>query len=263
MHVNQEPNLNIQYFIFCWPGWENAAETLADELMALECDVKVLASGGFSDRTYWVELDPNAYFGDQFLEATERFSGDVLVHIQADASIRDLLGFVKKIEMVFRNPLIGIWAPSVDYTSWTTEVSALSTGLNDYFNLSEELRPVLNTDCTCWALNRSVINAINHSSLKNSHFGWGVDLAACAEAYLQGLVVVRDSSLLVDHPRGTGYSESLASDEFNVYLSSMPPQTRGVVNLLRLVTQELSARESKRIGKRILGKMTRHLKVSR
>jgi hypothetical protein len=243
------PSLTFDYVVFCWPGWERNATGLARSIGELGRAVTVLGSGSTSTEVPWVTLSNDAYFGDQFRAAIGRFDADVLVHIQADATIDDVSGFVSRVEEAFRNERIGIWAPDVDHTFWRTQRVGLGTRSNSALQLRPSERLVVNTDCTCWALRASVIEGFRSLNLSQAHYGWGLDFTGAALAYLDDLLVVRDLGILVTQPMGTGYALDEAATEFEHLLAAMPTEIRGMVNLLRRAAEANNQQEKRLVGR--------------
>ena len=86
--------------------------------------------------------------------------------------------------------------------------------------LRDSLYHINNTDCTCWFISPDV-----HPTLSNipyfdiTNFGWGIDMICAKEAYKTGLHVVRDYSVMIDQPSGTGYHKAEARDQMKALLA--------------------------------------------
>lgn len=243
--------MRIQVFVFAWQGQWSNARALEAVAQKSGIDLRVIASGDPGFGTNWVVLDKDAHFGDQFREALKLFDGDVLLHIQADVMVPDMPRLVLRAQEQFANPRIGIWAPDVKYTTWTSSRSSLGTRLAAENDLDPRLEPVINTDCLCWALRGSVADALRSTPLTISHYGWGLDLAAAALCHLQNMIVVRDCFMRVSHPRGTGYAAEAAAEECHRYFASLTPELQGAINLLRLSSQALASRDEDRLLPRV------------
>src|SRR2546423_15507730 len=76
-------------FIFNWKHqFENAVRT-QDELRKHFDNVVVINSDDHHSRDGWIDIGDACYFKAQFFKALELFDGDVLFHVQADASYSD------------------------------------------------------------------------------------------------------------------------------------------------------------------------------
>jgi len=231
-----------QFFIFAWPGYFEAAAQLEIALQQRECNVAVIASGAPRDKKNWIHLSEDAFFGEQFLECLSRFNGDVLVHIQADAGIRDFDIFLSRLELGHSHPDVGIWAPDVDYTFYKTPIVRRNLSNFDQRNLDSSTFQVLNTDCTCWSLTRPVVRALRDLGITESHFGWGWDSVAAAISDDLGLLVIRDTSVNIRHPRGTNYNSQLAEIEFQSLISATPQQIQVTLKEHSAIVQDRYSR---------------------
>jgi len=234
--------MQYQFFIFAWPGYFEAAARLEIALQQRGCHVTVVASGAPRDNQNWIHLSEDAYFGEQFLECLSRFDGDVLVHIQADAGIPDFDIFLNRLKLGHSHPNIGIWAPDVDYTFYQTRLVRRDFANLDQRNLDPRILPVLNTDCTCWSLAVPVVQALRDLGITESHFGWGWDSVAAAISDDLGLLVIRDSSIKIRHPRGTNYNSQLAEIEFQNLISAVPQQIQETLKEHSATVQERYSR---------------------
>lgn len=225
--------MHFQFFVFAWPGWAHAAEKLEMSLVDRGEDVHVIASGIPEAPERWLSLTDDAYFGEQFVTALRNFKGDVLVHIQADASITDMDRFLHRLRTAYALCDPGVWAPDVDYTFYRTELVIAPSGFTSgkANNLDPAVVEVLNTDCTCWSLNSVVASALKDYAREDWNLGWGWDTLASAISWSMGLQVLRDLSVQVQHPRGTGYNAQVAEREFDRVRESLPSGVKQLVSL--------------------------------
>lgn len=225
--------MHFQFFIFAWPGHALKARDLESNLVARGEDVQVIASGIDDSPERWLKLSNDAYFGDQFVSALDRFDGDVLVHVQADGSITDLDYFLQRLRYAHTILRPGVWAPDVDYTFYRTDFVLAPTG--DNVSVEEALDPsiveVVNTDCTCWSLSSAVVQDLRGFVRPDWKLGWGWDTLAAATSSSLGLRVLRDLSVKVRHPRGTGYNTEQAAGEFDRVKATLSPEMRQLVRL--------------------------------
>ena len=125
----------------------------------------------------------------------------------------------------------GIYAPNVDYT-WH---DSLKTDVPGVVFDEESIRLVGCPDCTCWFIDRSVVDAFRASKIDMTPYkmGWGWDLIFPAISYMLGRPVLRDYSHTIDHPPGTGYNKNQAEYEMNVLFQRMPIEIRDMANMVK------------------------------
>jgi len=232
--------MHFQFFVFAWPGYLEAAEAIESELKNHGQEVWVIASGLENGPQRWLKLSDDAYFGTQFQLALSRFTGDVLVHIQADAHIRDYGHFLDRLRESHMRFAPGVWAPDVNYSFYQTRLVLWPTQghMGSSSQHDPDIVPVLNTDCTCWSLTAAVADSLRGFASPHWNLGWGWDTLASALSWSMGLQVLRDLSVVVDHPRGTGYNSQTAEDEFREVKSSLPSELRHTVLLQEAIVLE-------------------------
>ena len=229
--------MQMRFFVFAWPGYLEAARRLEQRLVDRGRHVSVIASGLDNAPDHWSKLSNDSYFGDQFALCLRMFVGDVLVHIQADATIDDLDEFLRRLEHAHSEYSPGVWAPDVDYTFYATRLVTLDRelGFDGSFEHDSDLVQVLNTDCTCWSISAIVVEDLLRFTRSDWRYGWGWDHLAAAISLSRGLPVVRDLSIRVLHRRGTGYSAMQAAVEFERVKSDLPPTLKSIVALQEAV----------------------------
>lgn len=167
------------------------------------------------------------YYGGKCAKALEFNTADIHLQIQADASCADWAGLVRRCRTVHTEiPAVGVWAPEVDYTFWHSSSVTLSRWKTG------ELRVVAQTDSIVWSLSRQVVSRLRVLDFTANTFGWGIDWAAVAYALSHGLLAVRDPSVQVHHPRGTGYDSDLAARQMQLFLEQLTPQEGAVQTAL-------------------------------
>tara|TARA_B110001454_G_C12318565_1_gene266793 strand:+ start:143 stop:460 length:318 start_codon:yes stop_codon:yes gene_type:complete len=82
-------SLKIIPFIFNWKHqFENTKRT-ERQLQVISSEVLVINSDPDITKDHWVDVGDETYFTQKFFKATELFDGDILFHLQADASYHD------------------------------------------------------------------------------------------------------------------------------------------------------------------------------
>ena len=231
--VTHCPSLAFQFFVFVWPGQLERGIELEQLLLAEGEEAIVIASGVPEGPNRWVHLSDDAYFGTQFARCLQMADCDVLVHIQADATIADMPKFIGRMKSAFSRGDIAIWSPDVDYTFYRTSLVRAPSrrSCESGHPLPKHLVPVLNTDCTCWALRSDVVAPLRRYCRPDWNLGWGWDSLAAAIAWTGGSLVVRDVGIVVSHPRGTGYDSAKAETEFVQVKSDLPASISAYINV--------------------------------
>lgn len=160
-----------------------------------------------------IQLDDRYYYGGQFHTAINSVPpGKILACIVGDVSPdADWAGLATRAVAAFNRGDIGVYAPNVYYTYWTSRGA----------HIADELFDVQNTDCTCWFLHPSLVERfrpLDYFSLSN--FGWGIDKIFCGGARAAGLHVARDYSMMVTQPKGTAYSEREANIQMQALMAA-------------------------------------------
>jgi hypothetical protein len=212
--------MKIQTFIFNWRGQYAKTKHKITQLHQLGIEAIVINSDDLYKEYGWYNIGEESYFTDQFLKALELFDGDILFHIQGDASYDNWEQLYKDAENAFRETNCGIYAPNVDYTwydSSRTDVDNLDIGI-------ENLKVVANTDCTCWFIHKDVIQEYHNRKLDFSPYkmGWCWDIIFPAMSYIMKRPVLRDYSHTIDHPEGTNYNKEQAEKEMAMMYQSLP-----------------------------------------
>ncbi|HVG48406.1 MAG TPA: hypothetical protein VM899_09780, partial [Rubellimicrobium sp.] len=83
----------LHVFILCWPGYEDSAHNIAAAVEGHADHLTVLYKND-DDRIEtgpgnWKKIPSEWYYGSQFRETLDLRRGDIMLHIQADASYSD------------------------------------------------------------------------------------------------------------------------------------------------------------------------------
>ena len=84
-----------QPFIFNWKGQFEKTCQKEEQLKKIFDKVIVINSDDTNEKLEWINVGDDYYFTDQFLKAVEVFDGDVMFHIQADASYDDFESLIE------------------------------------------------------------------------------------------------------------------------------------------------------------------------
>ena len=214
--------MKIQAFVFNWVGHEAKRRALERALGQL-CESRVINSDSTveSGHSTWHHIGDSAYFTEQWNKALELFDGDILFHIQADASYPDFAEMFERCRFAVARHNCGVYAPNVDYTNWKYNRRKLR-------RLDDDLLEVPQTDCTCWAITREVLDRLPSVDPRVCKFGWGIDFLAITTARALNKRVARDYRFHVAHPRSTGYDTAEAGRQLLPVIQSLPPELRRI-----------------------------------
>ncbi len=212
--------LKVHAIIFCWPG--KVADAQRISLSISPCADKVTVIDASADpvenvrNCEWIKISPDAFFGHQFVHALRVFDHDVMLQIQADAAHPDWGTVVNTCRRRFEAmPELGIWGPEIDFTTWPTRrVKLFDTG-------DPQLAGVVQSDCIVWALNKPVVEFLKQFDYSDNNLGYGIDWAAIAHCYANKALVLRDLSLRVRHPAGSGYDREEAHRQMWGFLKQL------------------------------------------
>ena len=233
-------------FVFNWRGHFWRAAATENQLRQVFPRVIVINSEEGRTRPGWIDVGGDAYFTRQFFTALDHFDGDVLFHLQADASYHDWQAVADAAVRCWRRYQWGVFAPNVEFTGWP----AANVDIEPVF-AEPHLRLVANTDCTCWLIARPILDAFRERRdlFVDNRYGWGIDLTMAALAFLQGRPVLRDYGNTVVHRQGRGYDNAAAHAEYQTFLARVDPELRAMVDLLLRDRQQALSYSAARRGR--------------
>jgi hypothetical protein len=218
--------MEVNAFIFNWRGHEDGACALVQQISRLCRTVVVNSDETLVDKyPSWVHLNETAYFAAQWRAALQHFEGDLLFHIQADASFGSFEHLLVRAQQTFQKYRADIYEPNINYTFFTYDVGRLVA-------LEPDLYAIPLSDTTCWCLHRDLIEALPPLDPSLNKYGWGLAEVAAAIARKRNRLIVRDYTLLVNHPAGRGYPKGEAMEQRSAYLDTLPADVAGEVALV-------------------------------
>jgi hypothetical protein len=220
--ASKNKKFKIHAFIFNWPKHTHKALKLEKQIKSYVDKVTVINSATNYKKSSWVNLDEDAYFTAQFCKAAQLFDGDIMFHIQADASIKDMKNLILAAKDVYSRYSCGIYAPNVDYTRLTGDKVDFT---NIAFTQDIDLRYVTMTDCTCWFLSKSLIQEFKRNYLKlfykTTKYGWGIIKLMSIISLYKRKLTIRDYSFKVNHPRTTNYNIKISDEQAKDFFSKL------------------------------------------
>ena len=223
--------MKIQPFIFNWKGQYKKTLEKEDALQKIFDKVIVINSDDTQEEERWINIGDDCYYTDQFMKAIELFDGDILFHIQADASYDKLEELVNDAKKYFEDYEWGIYAPNVDYTWYTSE----NTDIESIESNHDNIKMVANTDCTCWFIHKDIINEFlkRKIDMSDQKMGWGVDLCLSSLSFLMSRPVIRDYSHTIEHPPGTNYNKDQAAKEINILWQRLDDDIKEAISYIK------------------------------
>ena len=168
----------------------------------------------------WIQVPNEYYFGRKFREALAHHKSDIFVNLQADAACSDWTSLIAKCRTAFdRYPLLGMWTTEVDWSWWTTPRVSLGQWTPDEHLIGQ-------TDGIFFALRAEIVDRLIKLDYNRNNLGWGVEWPAICYAYSHNMFVLRDTSVKIDHPKGSGYDHTEARKQQDAFLAQMTVQEK-------------------------------------
>lgn len=228
-----EPAGPFHIILFCWPRVVPNVLEICRQLERFDCRKTVIdASPGPAPDIAgwaWTKIDPDAYYGSQFESAMTVMDEDACLLIVGDMECDDWTAAATICRArLTRFPEIGVWSAEVDHTGWPTALTRVR------LLSGTDMQIVRQTDCCVWALRRPIIDRLRQLNFAGNSLGWGIDWAAMAICYGNGMLPVRDPAVSIHHPPGTNYPTDDAQRQMNVFLEQL---TDGEKALVQMITE--------------------------
>lgn len=234
--------LHVHVNILAWTGFEEKAKIIEKALIDHADSVSVIYSvpeGGPEVPHHWVRVDYDCFFGCKFQKAITLHPGGVMLQIQADAHSDNWPELLGRCRQAFTDyPELGVWGPQVDYSMWSLDRVYI-----DSFEPENSLVSVRQTDGIVWALSEPVIERMRQADYSGNRLGWGIDSLAIAFAFSHNMLVLRDTSLQVHHPKGAGYGADEAAKQLEWFLKQFSAQERIQMKITRIPKTKLKTRD--------------------
>lgn len=224
------PAPTVHAFVLCWPRWEAAAHHVAEALNGHVDHLTVLYKNDTgvdeSGPGEWRRIPSERFYGWQFSETLRLNAGDVMLHVQADASHGDWPWLVARCREAFRSdPDLGVWSPNV-YHSWYVP-RRVQVGEPK----GDGAAAVTVTDGVVWALSKEVTDGMARLDYADNNIGWGLTETAAAVAATRGRFAAMDLALAVKHPKGSGYNRRRAIQELRLFQRQLTQPQRSYLRM--------------------------------
>ncbi len=197
---------SVWAYVIGWTGHEEHARQIAaaieDHVDRLVVVYSHRSGTPHSGAGEWRQVSDDLYYGGKFATALDDFDGDVMLHVQADASADwPRLAGACRDAFATREGL-GVWSPVIDYSPMSVETTSV--------RVVDGMHRVAVTDSVVWALSREVCDWFRTLDPGANTYGFGFEGVAAAHCHVAGLEVVVDPSVPVKHPRSRGYDSTRA-----------------------------------------------------
>jgi hypothetical protein len=213
--------MKIITFIFNWRGQYDKTIEKVKQLREIGVEPIVINSDDEHKDDAWHNIGEDSYFTAQFMKAIELFNelkGDVLFHIQGDASYTNWKQLYADAKKYFDIYGWGIYAPNVDYTWYDSSKVDLK------FDIEEpNLKIVSNPDCTCWFIHKDILKIAEEKNVDFAPYkmGWSFDIIYTAISFMNQRPVIRDYAHTIDHPKVTNYNKDQAEKEMHAFYETL------------------------------------------
>ncbi|MCW1933136.1 glycosyltransferase [Pararhodobacter zhoushanensis] len=218
--------LRIHAAIISWDGLGAQAAGIADALDGVVDKLSVIYSNASNRRETgagdWHRVSHDWYFGLKFEQSIILNPAEhALLVIHADAAYHDWPALVARLRLALETSEdLGLWAPDLDNTPWpSTLVGEDSVG-------DSGLLAVEQTDGVVLALTPPVLARLHDLDFHENKFGWGIDWAAISYCRTQGLSVLRDTTVKIEHAPGRGYDDELAEYGADLFIAQLTDDER-------------------------------------
>lgn len=201
----------MNVFIISWEKHHGKAISIAEKI-AKNCK-KLSVVYSDPDETInlrgaakFIKRPNNLFWEDKFKTCLDETGDEGILIIHADCECDNwerLVDECDKSTKLFAN--IGVWAPQINGTYFDLINSGIAKIPNSKLVLSAL------TDGIIFYLSPEVVKRMKTAEYGENIFGWGIDLLACSYAHIQNLLVVIDTSIIINHPFSKrGYDSSHA-----------------------------------------------------
>jgi len=230
--------MKIQTFIFNWRNQYEHTVKKIEQLKIIGKTPIVINSDDEYKKADWHNIGEESYLTAQTLKAIELFDSDVMFIILADVSYDNWLPIYESAEKYFKKYKLGIYAPNVDYTWYTSD----RVDLDPFSTSSKKIKVVADTDCLCWMIHKDIINEAKKRNIDFSPYkmGWSFDVVYSALSHMMKRPVLRDYNFTVKHPQGTNYDKGQAEFEMHKLYEALPEDIQEAFGMIKGDINELA-----------------------
>lgn len=216
--------MNSKVFLISWDSVYDTVLYTESQLISNNISYIVFDSGTVKEpRENWIHIGDIRFYGQLYesLKFAVANDYDYITFILGDVTTDKLASVLQSAEYVFTNMNVGVYAPYFTNSPWGKEQTLLE-------DINATLSIATQTDGLLISFTNSVFTSLYHYmkqldtkiGLHTLRTGWGMDYIWCALCVLQGKFIVRDSSIIVNHPHGSSYDHGLASHEMTLVMNT-------------------------------------------
>ncbi len=217
---------DIRVCIISWTGKHDKAKSIYKSLKDSVRKLTIIYSDEdpnfcFEDEYSSTKTSNELFWADKFKTSINMFTENVLLIIHADCDCENWELLFKKCGNAFSaNEKLGIWSPQTTGTVFPGEIT------NILRSADEKLFYVAYIDGIVFAVNRKIGNRMKQLDYSKNIYGWGIDWFAAAYALSEGMALIMDNTISINHPIDRGYDSATALKKMKSFLDQMDLKER-------------------------------------
>ena len=213
--------MSFYTYLVAWDEVHFNCVEIDEQFMAAGQPITVINSGNMK-RDHWDNVGDIRYYR-QFYHALKSFdmSYDYMAFLCGDVSYNEWSNVINRAnEVLIKYNNAGLYAPHLTHEPW-------SDGSSKIGEAEERLNVSIQTDGIFVFIRKDIVevllnyfNFLNEEiNLKEMKSGWGLDMIWSSISILNSLPILRDTRFVPNHPPGSSYDHSRATEEMNIMLS--------------------------------------------
>ena len=213
--------MSFYTYLVAWDEVHFNCVEIDEQFMAAGQPITVINSGKMK-RDHWDNVGDIRYYR-QFYHALKSFdmSYDYMAFLCGDVSYNEWSNVINRAnDILIKYNNAGLYAPHLTHEPWSESSSKIG-------NAEENLNVSIQTDGIFVFIRKDIVetllnyfNYLNENiDLKEMKSGWGLDMIWSSISILNNLPILRDTRFVPNHPPGSSYDHTRATEEMNIMLS--------------------------------------------
>jgi GR25 family glycosyltransferase involved in LPS biosynthesis len=213
--------MSFYTYLVAWDEVHFNCVEIDEQFMSAGQPITVINSGNMK-RDHWDNVGDIRYYR-QFYHALKSFdmSYDYMAFLCGDVSYDQWSSIIDRASLILNNyNNTGLYAPHLTNEPWSENASKIGQA-EDNINIS------IQTDGIFVFIRKDIVktlleyfNFLNERvDLAQMKSGWGLDMIWSSIAIINELPILRDKRYIPNHPPGSSYDHSRATEEMNIMLS--------------------------------------------
>lgn len=209
-------------YLVAWDAVHFNSVEIEETFIKAKSPITVINSGRMQ-RDHWNNVGDIRYY-KQFYHALKNFndSYEYMAFLCGDVSSDKWQHFIDRATYVLTSySNIGMYAPHLTNEPWSENSCKVDDVIYD-----ENLNISIQTDGIYVFIHKSIVKVLleyfDHIqqtvTFDGMTSGWGIDTIASSICINNGLAIVRDKEIILNHPVGSSYDHSKATLEMNILL---------------------------------------------